>query len=142
MQGFRTSAPKQAAHDNSTIDFFFLPEIPEPPSINPFSNLRVPLLPDNYNPDRSPNSSHAPESLDEAVPSSEILIVASHPEDVLPAALTEVVRNEAIDADLEELTKGFQVSETDEAKEPGILKELWVGLVDDILGTKTPKPIL
>jgi hypothetical protein len=128
----------QAAHDNSTMDCFFLPEIPETP-INTFSNLRVPLLPDNYHPDRSANSLHAPESLDEALPSSEILIVASHPEDVLPVALTEVVRNEAIDVDLEELTKCFKVAETDEVGEPGFLKELWTGVVDDILGSKMPK---
>jgi len=56
MQGFRTSAPKQAAHDRSTIDFFFFPEVPEPPPTNPFARLRVPLLPDNYSPDRSANS--------------------------------------------------------------------------------------
>jgi hypothetical protein len=137
MQGFRTSASKKAAHDNSTIDFFFLPDIPEPPPINPFSNLRVPLLPDNYSPDRSAASPHAPESVDEAVPRSEILIVASHPEDVLPAALTEVVRNEAVDVDLEELTKA---AESDKVEEPTILREFWTGLLDDLLGPKTPKP--
>jgi len=37
MQGFQTSAPKQAAHDKSTIDSFTFPEVPEPP---PTTHLR------------------------------------------------------------------------------------------------------
>jgi hypothetical protein len=138
MQGFRTSAPIQAAHDSSTIDFFFFPEIPPPPPTNPFT-IRVPLLPDNYTPNRSPDSGHAVESLDEAVPRPEILIIASHPEDVLPAAMTEVVGNEGVEQHIDELTKSFK-SDIDDVKEPGVLKELWTGLVDDIFGPKKPKP--
>jgi hypothetical protein len=136
MQGFRTSAPKQAAHDASTIDFFFFPETPEPPPTNPFAKLRVPLLPDNYTPDRSANSAHAPESLDEAVPSPEISIIASHPENVTPAAMSEVVGNDGLDIDIGQLTAGFSSTAIKELKEPGVLKELWSGLVDDILGPK------
>jgi hypothetical protein len=138
MQGFRTSAPAQAAHDTSTIDFFFFPEIPPEAPKNPFAKLRVPLLPDNYNPDRSPDSAHAAESLDEAVPRPEILIVASHPEDVAAAAMTEVVGNDGMELPLDELTKSFKHDEG-EAKEPGVLKELWSGLVDDLFGPKKPK---
>lgn len=139
MQGFRTSAPVQAAHDTSTIDFFFFPEVPEPPPENPFQKLRVPLLPDNYYPDRSPSSAHAVESLDEAVPRPEILIVASHPEDVLPSAMTEVVGNDGMEKGIEELTKSFKSVVGEDVKEPGIIKELWSGLLDDILGSKKPK---
>jgi hypothetical protein len=139
MQGFRTSAPVQAAHDTSTIDFFFFPEIPPPPPTNPFSKLRVPLLPDNYNPDRSPDSAHAVESLDEAVPRPEIMIVASHPEDVVPAAMTEVVGNDGVEQHIDELTKSFKHDDIEEVKEPSVLKELWSGLVDDLFGPKKPK---
>jgi len=139
MQGFRTSAPKQVAHDTSTIDFFYFPEVPEPSPANPFSKLRVPLLPDNYTPDRSADSPHAVETLDSSVPPPEIHIVASHPEQVLPAAMSEVVGNDGLDVDLGELTSGFSSKPSSkEVKEPGVLKELWTGLVDDVFG-KTPK---
>jgi hypothetical protein len=74
MQTFRSTAPKAAMGDSSTIDFFFFPDMPEPEPVNPFSKIRVPLLPDNYNPDRS---NHLVESLDEAVPRPEIAIVVS-----------------------------------------------------------------
>lgn len=137
MQGFRTSAPKQIAGDNSTIDFFFFPEIPAPPPANPFSKLRVPLLPDNYSPDRSPGSLNALEIPDAPLPRSEISIVAAHPEQVLPAALSEVVGNDGLDVGLDTLTAGFS-SKVAELKEPGVLKELWGSIMDDILGPKKP----
>jgi len=137
MQGFRTSAPKQAALDSSTIDFAFLPEFPEAEPANPFSRLRVPLLPDNYNPDRSANSAHAVEALDEAIPRPEISIVAAHPENVTAAAMTEVVDNAGIDVDLKDLTAGFSSTPVDGLKEPGALKELWTGFVDDIFGARS-----
>ena len=139
MQGFQTSAPKQAAHDASTIDFFFFPEAPEPAQANPFANVRVPLLPDNYQPDRSPGSLHAMEELDEAVPGPEIHIVASHPENVSPASISEVAGNDGLDVDIGHLTAGFTGTSLKDLKEAGVLKELWSGLVDDILGPKGPK---
>lgn len=139
MQGFRSSAPKQAAHDSSTIDFFFFPDVPEPPPKNPFSKLRVPLLPDNYTPNRSADSGHALEELDPAIPGPEISIIASHPEDVVPATISEVVGNDGVEVDITQLTGVFSKNSEKEVKEPGILSELWSGLVDDILGPKHPK---
>ncbi|KAE9378013.1 hypothetical protein N431DRAFT_452159 [Stipitochalara longipes BDJ] len=139
MQGFKSSAPNQAAHDFSTIDFFFFPEIPEPPPRNPFAKLRVPLLPDNYTPNRSPDSGHSLEELDAALPGPEISIVASHPEDVVPATISEVVGNDGLDVDLTQLTEAFSSAIKKEVKEPGVFKELWSGMLDDILGSKGPK---
>ena len=136
MQGFRTSAPKQAPHDSSTIDFFTFPEIPEEPPVNPFAKLRVPLLPDNYNPDRSADSAHAAEAFDTPLAAPEIHIIASHPERVQPAALSEVVGNDGLEMDLSSLTKGFTSTPLTTLKEPGMMKELWTGLVDDIFGSK------
>lgn len=143
MQGFQTSAPKQASRDSSTIDFFFFPEVEQPPT-DSFSKIRVPLLPDNYNVDRSPGSAHQAETLDEALPGPQINIVAAHPEWVMPATISEVVGNDGMDVNLEFLTASFTPRAVREkveavAKEPGVLKELFSGLVDDILGPKGPK---
>jgi len=146
MQTFQTTAPKQTARDTSTIDFFFFPEVPEPPPENPFAQLRVPLLPDNYNPDRSAGSAHAVESFDEALARPEISVMASHPEYVLPTAMSEVVGNDGMDVDLGSLTAGFTYAPSESAKsksdsagepkEEGLFKELWTGIVGDILGSK------
>ncbi|KAG0645963.1 hypothetical protein D0Z07_7720 [Hyphodiscus hymeniophilus] len=136
MQGFRTSAPAQAAHDSSNMDFFVFPETPEEPPTNPFARIRVPLLPDNYSPDRSANSAHAAEAFDTPVLKSEIHIVAAHPERVAPAALSEVVGNDGVDVDLSSLTKGFGNTPLKALKEPGVIKEILSGMVDDIFGVK------
>ncbi|RFU28694.1 hypothetical protein B7463_g7664, partial [Scytalidium lignicola] len=147
MQGFRTSAPKQAIHDNSHIDFVSFPDITEKQGIDSFANLRVPLLPDNYNPDRSANSAHALEASIEAVARPEISVVAPHPEIVLPVSLfTEVVGNEAYEMDLSKLTAAFPdrviqglqgLQELkDDLKEPGLLREVWNSLIEGIFGPK------
>jgi len=139
MQGFTTTAPRKTRTDASTIDFMFLPSMSESSSASTF-NIRVPLLPDNYTPDRSANSVHAREAVAEAIPSPEIHVIAAHPERVSVSTLTEIVGNESLELHVEELTKVFrtkvdQLGEKLEA-EKGTLIQLWNGLVDDVLGPK------
>ncbi|KAL2073720.1 hypothetical protein VTL71DRAFT_11046 [Oculimacula yallundae] len=142
MQGFRTSSPKSAPHDTSTMDFVFFPAFQPAEPLNPFQKLRVPLLPDNYNPDRSPESGHALESLDQGVSKPEISIVASHPENVAPAAMSEVVGNDGLDVDIGQLSDMFStlVPHAEGSKEPGVISELFGSLMDDILGPKDKSP--
>ncbi|TVY38484.1 hypothetical protein LSUB1_G002317 [Lachnellula subtilissima] len=134
MQGFRSSAPKLTVLDPSAVDYLILPDPPAPPPSNPFSRLRVPLLPDNYSPDRSAQSGNAVETLDEAVPRPEISIIASHPENVAPATISEVVGNDGLDVDIGDLTTAAFGAK--EEKESGVLRELWKGFVDDVIGSK------
>lgn len=136
MQGFKSSAPMQAARDNSTIDFFFFPQIEPAPPANPFEKLRVPLLPDNYNPDRSPGSPNAMETFEARLPKDEV-IMASNPENIMPATMSEVIGNNELDFDAKigELSEGLS-SKIKELKEPGMLGELWSSMLDDLLGPK------
>lgn len=73
-----------------------------------------------------------------AVPAQEIRIVASHPEDVLPVALSEVVGNESGEIELGVLTRGFdgegRKQEEGRKEEEGGLREFWSGLVEDVFG--------
>ena len=115
------------------LDFAFLPEFESEASQDPFSRIRVPLLPDNYAPDRSANSPHALETLDGAVLGSEISVVAAHPEQVT-AALSEVVGNEGLDVDIGQWTSMFSSTSSKEPSEDGILRELWKSVVDDVFG--------
>lgn len=56
---FTTTPAQQASRDTSTIDFFYFPDIEH--EVDPASQLiRVPILPDNYNPPRT--GAHAPEA--------------------------------------------------------------------------------
>ncbi|KAH8821014.1 hypothetical protein F5884DRAFT_766270 [Xylogone sp. PMI_703] len=147
MQGFRTSAPKQATHDATHIDFVSFPDVTESLAEDSFVKMRVPLLPDNYNPDRSADSAHAPEVAFEAPARPEISVVAAHPEIVLPVSLfTEVVGNDGYEMDLSKLTAGFpnqiiqQIPSLKELREElterGMLKEVWDSLVEGAFGSK------
>jgi len=140
MQTFRTSAPKQVTRDNSTIDFFFLPQMPAEDASNSFT-IRAPLLPDNYTPHRM---AHAPESLDAAIPSPEISIISAHPEKVVAAAMTEVVGNESLEENIEVLSRAavFTPSKLSSSEEQGTLKGLWNDVLDDVFGPKKASPII
>ena len=75
------------------------------------------------------------------MPRPEISIVASHPENVVPVAMSEMVGNEAEDdigryvGNLVE--KGLE--KVDEVRQPGILRQLWQGFVEDVRGGKGGK---
>lgn len=57
-RSFSLSGVQQASHDTSTIDFFYFPSI-DHTAAETETLLRVPILPDNYNPPRT--GAHAPE---------------------------------------------------------------------------------
>jgi len=114
--------------------------MPAEEASNPFT-IRAPLLPDNYTPHRM---AHAPESLDAAIPSAEISIVAAHPENVVVAAMTEVVGNESLEENIEVLSRAavFTPSKRNSSKEKGTLKGLWNEVLDDVFGPKKVSPIM
>ncbi|KAI1007259.1 hypothetical protein K3495_g963 [Podosphaera aphanis] len=133
-QNFRTSVPERASYDNSTIDFCFFPLLLDS-SGSDYDNPRVPLLPDNYTPNRSLHSTLLTDSLDTALPEPEISIVASHPEHSLPAAISETFDNDGLDLNLSGLIAPA-TNQTSEIPEDSILKGLWHGVIEDIIAPK------
>ncbi len=134
MQGFRTSAPKPARYDTSHIDFAVFPDLAaqEPSSIDPYTRIRVPLLPDNTSP--APGTFRAPEAVDAPLPAAQISVVAANPDVVLPAALTEV---EGMGVDGVELKFAHEIGGEREQEEGShMLRDIWKGLVDDVFGEK------
>ncbi|KAI1176535.1 hypothetical protein F4777DRAFT_545829 [Nemania sp. FL0916] len=91
-------------------------------SQDPYSTIRVPLLPDNV------MFQHTPEPADSPVTAPEISIVAANPDLVSPSALTEI---EGMGMDGVEL-KFIHDAEPAE-QEHGMLTDLWRGLVGDVL---------
>jgi hypothetical protein len=138
MQTFHHSAPKPTPTSSSTIDRAILPDLSSPSEseeYDPYLHIRVPLLPDNTVP--PPVTFHQPEAVDAPLPHPEILVVAANPEQVLPAALTEV---EGMGVDGVEL--GFvhllgREGEKEESFEmgAGMIRDLWRGMVDDVFGS-------
>lgn len=153
MQGFHTTqAPRYAQADVSTIDFARLPTREQlfgsPAGQDAFSRVRVPLLPDNFAPNRAAvPGSFAPEATDAPLRAPEIVVMAADPSSVnAVSALTEV---EAFSPDGVELSfaHGFGGSGGGAAEEEsyagGMLKDLWAGLKEDILSPQgQAKPAL
>lgn len=145
MQGFSTSAVAKSTPTYSPsnvqvsrLDQWIFPAAPAEPPRNPFEKLRVPLLPDNYAPNRAPGSPHALDTPDimmikDAETEAEPRIIAAFPEDV--AAMSEVVGDESVDMKLSDLTKMVK-DRFEEVKEPGMLKSLFNDVLDDVFGPK------
>lgn len=140
MQTFHSSPAQAARLDTSSIDFAVLPTTAalygsEDAAQDSHARMRVPLMPDNYSPDRSYLSAEQP---DAPLAEPEIRIVAADPAAVLPAALTEV---EAFGVDGVELKWAHEADSGvgaggggSQHAEGGMLRDLWKGLVDDVFG--------
>ncbi|KAI0838595.1 hypothetical protein F5Y06DRAFT_267304 [Hypoxylon sp. FL0890] len=129
MQTFNSSAPQATQANAATMDKIIFPGSAalEGASNDPFAHLRVPLLPDNF------ATHHTPDVVDGPIAQPQISIVAANPELVSPSALTEV---EGMGMDGVELK--FVHEETKQSEqEPGMLTDLWKGLVDDVLGGRS-----
>ncbi|CAK7275365.1 hypothetical protein SEPCBS119000_006655 [Sporothrix epigloea] len=133
---FRTSAPKEARLDVSTIDFAVMPSLAAE-AAGDFA-LRVPLLPDNYAPDRQNLDGHAPEVADGPLASPQIVVVAGHPENVVAAsALTEIEGMGIDGVELQfahlPLAGGAETSATSgDGSSRGMIRDLWKGLLEDL----------
>ncbi|KAI8945266.1 hypothetical protein F4801DRAFT_138796 [Xylaria longipes] len=126
MQTFSSTATPNAPA--KSIDNIVFPgsAVFDGTSQDPFRNLRVPLLPDNV------MFQHTPESADAPVKAPEISIIAANPDLVSPSALTEI---EGMGMDGVELR--FIHDAEPAQQEPGMLTDLWRGLVDDVLGQQS-----
>lgn len=133
---FRTSVPKEARLDISTIDFAVMPTLTAEAASD--FTLRVPLLPDNYEPDRQSLDGHTPEVADGPLASPQIVMVAGHPENVVAAsALTEI---EGIGIDGVELQFAHlpiagsteESSASADSSSRGMARDLWKGLMEDL----------
>jgi hypothetical protein len=130
---FHTTARVYARSDASTIEYARMPtreELYPAPSDDPFARLRVPLSPDNFTVE-----GHAPETRDEPLAAPEILVIAADPDNVAPAALTEV---EGIGIDGVELNFArFEQEEDDNS--PSMITDFWKGMMDEIFGPEDGK---
>ena len=138
---FNTSTPKSARLDTSTLDSFVMPYLGSAADgRDAIAPVRVPLLPDNFHPDRGLIDGHAPEVGDGPVARPEIVVVAADPSTVSPAsALTEI---EGMGVDGVALNFAHIASSSGTpgsgGESHGMIRDLWKGLVDDFSpATKT-----
>ena len=136
MQTFHHSAPKPKPAPHITMDRMVLPNLWVEPAEESTDFIRVPLLPDNRVP--PPPQFRPVEPEPSPVPASEIVVVASDPQTVLPSALTEA-EGMGIGIDGVELKFAHLLGrEEEQAPElgQGMIRDMWKGLMEDIFGAE------
>ncbi|KAI9727161.1 MAG: hypothetical protein M1828_007362 [Chrysothrix sp. TS-e1954] len=148
---FTTTSSLQTQLDASPIDCAFLPSLRTIESSETTHSIRVPLVPENFNPRRE--GVHAPLPSDyERVHRAEIATAAANSTHVsVPAGMSEVTDGHVIvgDAGVSAMEEGSQgeVQGREGAERAsergagggggeGFVKQLWSGLVDDVFGEK------
>ncbi|TDZ15848.1 hypothetical protein Cob_v011143 [Colletotrichum orbiculare MAFF 240422] len=138
MQTFSSaSAASSSAFGPSTMDFTTLPFTAEPsPSANEFLGMRMPLLPDAFTVKHQSLYEQQAASVED-LPSSrpEISVVAAHPENVTTAAAMTEVEGFGVDGVELKWAHDEVAPQEQQQQQPG-LRELWKGLVDDVVGRK------
>jgi hypothetical protein len=136
-RSFNSSRTLKSVNDSSTIDFFFLPEIsfdaaPEPP-------LRVPLLPWIGAGAPAPAPHRAVERDGESAGDEQTLgpliqlVSGSH--DHAPSPMSE--GEDGVDVDFEGVGAAAAKTVAEGAeKGVGAVRQVWEGLLDDVLGPK------
>jgi hypothetical protein len=144
MQGFQTSSPRPARLDASTIDHCRLPDLAALDgaySSDPYARIRVPLLPTT----RASSVARHAEQPDAPVLLPDIVVIAANPENVMPAALTEVegMNFDGVELNfVHDLHSGGAGANSGQS-EQGMIRDIWKGLVDDVLGGgNKPTPAL
>ncbi|KAH9900099.1 hypothetical protein F4778DRAFT_155924 [Xylariomycetidae sp. FL2044] len=138
MQTFATSVPRDTAASSSrSMDRMVFPgnaglEAGGAAS-DPYAGLRVPLLPDSF------LARNAPEAADGPLATPEISIVAANPDVVAPAALTEVEGMGVDGIELKFVHERARSDESSSSSSAGMLKGIWNGLNDAVLGSDRNK---
>lgn len=127
MQTFHSSAAAAAAAPSQHIDATVLPNM-DFETVVFSAEPRVPILPDNYNVAHGPASGDAPVHMP--------AIVAADPDRVLPA--TPLSSVDTVGLDGVELKFVHEQPKYPQEAEGGMLRDLWKGMVDDVLG---PAPV-
>lgn len=134
---FNTSRAQKAVNDSSTVDFAYLPSLADIDPPAPRADLRIPVLPDAYNHHETPQDTSSPMR-------PQVYTVSGEGAEVSVSPMTEVVDNLSVDIDPFSLTETvgksrFEAELEQKQKtsgEPGIVRELWSGMWEDIFNPK------
>ena len=136
---FNTSRALKQVKDSSTVDFAYFPQYTLNTSAAPEA-IRVPLLPDNYTPPAHHEATLQSDLVDN-VHTQDISTVSGDSHGIV-SAMSEVTDNHAIELDPYNLTEKVAIAarkmaaEMKEGVNEGVLRQLWNGFLDDILGAR------
>ncbi|KZF25699.1 hypothetical protein L228DRAFT_244586 [Xylona heveae TC161] len=139
---FNVSTAMGAVRDDSTIDFAYMPDLSESQEQRR-EWVRVPLLPDNYAPQRSGANKEATEAIDTVIRPEISTVSPDNSHVSTSSAVTDVLDNSAAGINTQGLADSLSNvasklagTSAEELKQPGTLKTLWSGFLDDLLGPK------
>ncbi|KAJ5811096.1 hypothetical protein N7447_010612 [Penicillium robsamsonii] len=134
---FNTSRATKALNDTSTVDFVYMPSMADLDAAPLQRSIQVPVLPELPSIPWSQTPTAPPMK-------PQIYTVSGTGADVPASAMSEVVDNHAIDLDPFSLTEAVGRSRVGEeiqrrsngTSKPGVVRELWAGFLDDVMGPK------
>lgn len=131
VRHFNTSRSLKAVNDSSTIDFAYLPAI-EPDDGQAADFLRVPIVPDNYNPPRT--GAHAPEA-ETVVMKPQISTMSA---DAVFLPMSDMSDGNALNIDFhamaDRVSANLRRMKVPVEEQAGLMKQLWNDIVDDMVG--------
>ncbi|GLB11532.1 hypothetical protein AtubIFM57258_008402 [Aspergillus tubingensis] len=134
---FNTSRSSKAVGDSSTVDFAYMPSMAEIDAPAARADPQIPILSDIY-------THYDPTQSQEAPMRPQVYTVSGGAGDISASPMTEVVDNHSVDIDPFSLTETVGKSRFGEelkkqqngTSEPGVVRELWSGFLEDLLGSK------
>ncbi|EKV19730.1 SAP domain containing protein [Penicillium digitatum] len=134
---FNTSRATKALNDTSTVDFVYMPSMADLDAAPLQRGIQVPVLPELPSIPWRQTPTAPPMK-------PQIYTVSGAGADVPASAMSEVVDNHAVDLDPFSLTEAVSRSRVGEeiqrrsngSSEPGVIRELWAGFLDDVMGPK------
>ncbi|KAG0156856.1 hypothetical protein PDIDSM_4038 [Penicillium digitatum] len=134
---FNTSRATKALNDTSTVDFVYMPSMADLDAAPLQRGIQVPVLPELPSIPWRQTPTAPPMK-------PQIYTVSGAGADVPASAMSEVVDNHAVDLDPFSPTEAVSRSRVGEeiqrrsngSSEPGVIRELWAGFLDDVMGPK------
>lgn len=154
VRHFNTTRSLKAVGDTSTIDFAFLPTV-EYAAADGYSQVRVPIIPTNFNPSRT--GAHALEDTETVsttpatISSLQSLIIylfqvvmkpeiSSMSADTVFLPMSDLHDGHAMNVDFHAMADSVAASirklKVPVEEQAGLMKQIWSDMVDDMLGSK------
>ncbi|KAK3673700.1 hypothetical protein LTR78_006253 [Recurvomyces mirabilis] len=138
---FNTSRTLKAVKDTSTIDFAYFPHVDPDTPLDDYSQMRVPIIPTNYTPNRT--GAHAPEQETIVVFKPQINTMSADAVYLPMAADLRDNDNDTVNIDFhamaDKVANNIRRMKVPVEEQAGMMKQLWNEMVDDMLGASQKK---
>lgn len=137
VRHFNTSRSLKTVKDTSTIDFAYFPDIDPDTQLDDYSQVRVPIIPTNFTPNRT--GAHAPEQ-ETVVFKPQISTMSA---DAVYLPMADLSDSHSLNVDFhamaDKVASNIRRMKVPVEEQAGMMKQLWNEMVDDMLGASQKK---